>query len=177
MQRWRVPLGFACAAVFLFFARPTTWTLLLGAAVAVPGLALRAWASGHLRKNQFLATTGPYSYTRNPLYVGSFLLGLGFTIAAGRLFLGLIFIAMIAGIYLPVMRVEATTLAELFGRKYDRYARAVPLVLPRFSPYKDNDQGENKFDRDLYFRYREYRALMGAVIIWGLLALKAVVFK
>ena len=177
MQRWRVPLGFACAALFLFFARPTTWTLLLGAFVALPGLALRAWASGHLRKNQSLATTGPYSYTRNPLYVGSFLIGLGFTIAAGRIFLGLVFIAMIAGIYLPVMRVEATTLAELFGPEYERYARAVPLVLPRLSPYKERDQVANKFDRDLYLRYREYRALVGAVIIWGLLALKAVFFK
>src|SRR5439155_3013450 len=90
MQRWRVPLGFACAVVFLYFAKPTVWTLIAGAAVALPGLLLRAWASGHLRKNEMLATTGPYAYTRNPLYLGSFLIGLGFTIAAAEILLTVI---------------------------------------------------------------------------------------
>src|SRR5580765_5351781 len=155
MQRWRVPLGFACAALFLLLAQPRAWTLASGGAVAVFGLALRAWASGHLRKNQELATTGPYAYTRNPLYLGSFLLGLGFTIAAGRLILVIVFAAMILGIYLPVMRVEAKTLAELFGAKYEQYARDVPLILPRPSPYRNDDVGKKKFDRALYLRYRE----------------------
>ena len=175
MQRWRVPLGFACAALFLFFARPNTWTLIIGAAVAVPGLALRAWASGHLRKNQALATTGPYAYTRNPLYLGSFLIGLGFTIAAGQVLLIVIFLIMILGIYLPVMRVESATLAELFGKKYARYAKEVPLLFPRLSPYRT--QTGSKFDRGLYLRYREYRAAIGIVIAWLLLVLKAVYFK
>ena len=175
MQRWRVPLGFACAALFLFFARPSNWSLAIGAAVAVPGLALRAWASGHLRKNETLATTGPYAYTRNPLYLGSFLMGLGFTIAAGQVLLVLIFLIMILGIYLPVMRVESATLAELFGKKYVRYAKEVPLLFPRLSAYRA--QREIKFDRALYLRYREYRAAIGVVIAWGLLVLKAIYFK
>src|SRR2546430_702890 len=72
IQRWRVPLGFACAALFLLLAQPRPLTLIIGAIVAVPGLALRTWASGHLRKNQELATSGPYAHTRNPLYLGSF---------------------------------------------------------------------------------------------------------
>ena len=174
MQRWRVPLGFLCAALFLFFARPTTWTMLAGAIVAVPGLALRAWASGHLRKNEALATTGPYAYTRNPLYLGSFLMGIGFTVAAGQVLLIIVFVVMILGIYLPVMRVEAETLSELFGKKYVRYAGEVPLLFPRLSPYR---QYENEFDRTLYLRYREYRAAVGMVIAWTLLALKAIFFK
>src|SRR5437870_13772401 len=99
MQRWRVPLGFVCAALFLFFARPNVWTLIVGGGVALPGLALRAWASGHLRKNETLATSGPYAYTRNPLYLGSFLIGLGFTIASGQSLLIAIFLVMILGIY------------------------------------------------------------------------------
>jgi protein-S-isoprenylcysteine O-methyltransferase Ste14 len=174
MQRWRVPLGFLCAALFLFFARPGGWTIMAGAIVALPGLALRAWASGHLRKNEALATSGPYAYTRNPLYLGSFLIGLGFTIAAGQPLLVFVFIVMILGIYLPVMRVEAETLAELFGKKYARYASEVPLFLPRFSPYRDY---ENEFDRSLYLRYREYRAAVGTVLAWALLAVKAIYFK
>ena len=174
MQRWRVPLGFLCAALFLFFAQPTVWTLVVGAMVALPGLGLRAWASGHLKKNESLATTGPYAFTRNPLYLGSFAMGLGFTIAAGRAFLVLIFIIMMLGIYLPVMRVESQTLLELFGKKYQRYAREVPLFWPRFSPYRQN---EVEFDRALYLRYREYRAAVGIVIAWALLAAKAIYFK
>jgi protein-S-isoprenylcysteine O-methyltransferase Ste14 len=175
MQRWRVPLGFLCGALFLFFARPTVWTLIVGGAVALPGLALRAWASGHLRKNESLAITGPYAYTRNPLYLGSFFMGLGFTIAAGQVWLIIVFIIMMLGIYLPVMRVESATLVDLFGKKYLRYAKEVPLLLPRFSPYSRATPGT--FDRALYLRYREYRASVGVVIAWGLLAAKMIYFK
>jgi len=177
MQRWRVPLGFACAALFLVFARPQPWTLLAGAVVAVPGLALRAWGTGHLRKNEALATSGPYAYTRNPLYLGSFLIGLGFTIAAGRVILVIIFAAMLLGIYLPVMRVESATLAELFGAKFERYAREVPLLLPRLSPFRNKKFARARFDRALYLRYREYRATFGAIIGWALLALKMMLLK
>src|SRR6266480_6996117 len=122
MQRWRVPLGFVSAALFFLLARPRLLTLLIGGMVALPGLALRAWATGHLRKNDTLATTGPYAYTRNPLYLGSFVIGVGFTIAAGRLVLGLVFAILFLGIYVPVMRVETKTLDELFGKDYQDYA-------------------------------------------------------
>ena len=107
MQRWRVPLGFVCAAIFFLLSRPRPSTLLVGGAIALPGLALRAWGTGHLRKNDALATTGPFAYTRNPLYLGSFLMGVGFTIASGRWFLGVLFAALFLGIYFPVMRVES----------------------------------------------------------------------
>jgi protein-S-isoprenylcysteine O-methyltransferase Ste14 len=174
MQRWRVPLGFLCAALFVALARPTRLTLAAGGIVAVVGLLVRAWASGHIRKNAALATSGPYAYTRNPLYLGSFILGAGFTIASGQPLLALLFAALFLGIYLPVMRVEAETLAELFGEEYGRYARAVPLFLPRLSPYRDGPTQEVRFDASLYLRYREYRAALGLVIAWSILALKAV---
>jgi len=177
MQRWRVPLGFACAALFFVFAQPRLATLIIGAAVALPGLALRAWASGHLRKNDALATTGPYAYTRNPLYLGSFLMGIGFTIAAGRWFLGIIFVAFFLGIYVPVMRVESATLAELFGKRYRRYAEAVPLFLPRLSRYERAGGVEAKFDVTLYQRYREYQAAIGLLMAWVLLAIRAYFIK
>ena len=83
-QRWRVPLGFLLAPIFVLLARPRPWTLAVGGVIGLVGLGLRAWASGHLRKNDALAITGPYAYTRNPLYLGSFLIGIGFTVAAGR---------------------------------------------------------------------------------------------
>ena len=176
IQRWRVPLGFLCAALFLFFARPTPKALLIGASVSILGLALRAWAAGHIRKNAQLATSGPYAFTRNPLYLGSFLLGLGFTIASGRIILGLLFAALFLGIYLPVMRVEATTMAQLFGSQYDAYKQSVPLFFPRITPFRESGTVTNRFDGTLYMRYREYRAALGLVVAWGLLLIKTFYF-
>lgn len=177
MQRWRVPFGFFCGALFLVLARPNGLTLALGGPIAILGLGLRAWGSGHLRKNDALATSGPYAYTRNPLYLGSFLLGLGFTIASARWWLGLIFAALFLGIYFPVMRVEAVTLAELFKEDYNAYANAVPLFFPRMVPFRDPATRDVKFDAGLYMRYREYQAAIGLVIAWTLLALKAVFLR
>lgn len=177
MQRWRVPLGFLCGALFLWFARPSWLTLSAGGGVALLGLALRAWSAGHIRKNSALATSGPYSYTRNPLYLGSFLLGVGFTIASGRWFLAIPFAALFLGIYYPVMRVEASDLAKLFGEDYQTYARAVPLFFPHLSPYRDEKTKGLKFDASLYMRYREYQAALGLLIALGLLALKALFVK
>ena len=176
IQRWRVPLGFVCAAAFLFFAKPTPRALLIGASVSIVGLILRAWAAGHIRKNAELATSGPYAFTRNPLYLGSFLLGLGFTIASGRLLLGLLFAALFLGIYLPVMRVEASTMGQLFGSQYERYRRSVPLFFPRLTPFRASESAANRFDGSLYLRYREYRAALGLVVAWGLLLIKTFYF-
>jgi protein-S-isoprenylcysteine O-methyltransferase Ste14 len=134
IQRWRVPLGFLCAAIFVVLAQPRLPTLLIGGLVSLLGLALRAWSAGHIRKNETLARSGPYAFTRNPLYLGSFILGLGFTIGAGRLVLGIVFAALFLGIYLPVMRVESRTLAETFGDEYHHYASYVPLFFPRLRP-------------------------------------------
>jgi protein-S-isoprenylcysteine O-methyltransferase Ste14 len=171
MQRWRVSLGFACAALFFLLGRPRPLTLIVGGLAALPGLALRAWATGHLRKNDALATTGPYAYTRNPLYLGSMVIGLGFTIAAGRLILGLVFAALFLGIYVPVIRVEAKTLDELFGRDYQDYAVAVPIFLPRVIAYRAG-AAATKYDPALYRRYREYQAAIGLIVAWLLLAIK-----
>jgi protein-S-isoprenylcysteine O-methyltransferase Ste14 len=182
MQRWRVPLGFVCAAIFFLLSRPQPLTLAIGGAIALPGLALRAWATGHLRKNDALAVAGPYAFTRNPLYLGSFLIGVGFTIASGRFVLGIVFAALFLGIYVPVMRVESATLAQLFGERYQRYLKAVPLFLPRMSPYREGTKEDGtkeiaRFDASLYKRYREYQAAVGLVIAWALLALKAFILS
>jgi protein-S-isoprenylcysteine O-methyltransferase Ste14 len=171
-----VPLGFVCAALFILFARPRPGTLIAGAIISLLGLATRAWSAGHIRKNDALATSGPYAYTRNPLYLGSFLLGLGFTIASARWPLALLFVAIFLGIYFPVMRVEASTLVELFGESYRLYAREVPLFVPRLTPYRHGGEG-NRFDPSLYLRYREYQAALGLLILWGVLIFKAYYLK
>ena len=176
-QRWRVPLGFVVAPLFILLARPQPWTLAIGAVIGLAGLLLRAWASGHLRKNDALATTGPYAHTRNPLYLGSFLIGLGFTVAAARWLLVPIFALLFLGIYVPVMRVEATTLEGLFGYKYRRYAQSVPLFVPTPKRFREATGRATEFNLALYKRYREYRAALGFAIAWVLLIAKAIYFR
>lgn len=160
VQRARVPLGFLCAALTLFFARPSIRSLIAGALVATIGLALRAWAAGHIRKNSEVTVSGPYAYTRNPLYLGSLLLGVGFLIAAAQPLLVLLFAVLFFGIYLPVMRVEAEALQAKFGESFKRYAASVPLILPRLTPYRESVK-RAAFDASLYLRYREYNAALG----------------
>ncbi|MCY7348490.1 MAG: isoprenylcysteine carboxylmethyltransferase family protein [Pyrinomonadaceae bacterium] len=174
IQRFRVPLGFLFAAVFLFFARPEPLTLGIGGAIAVVGLLIRAWASGHIRKNQTLAVSGPYAYTRNPLYLGSFVLGVGFTIASGVWWLGLVFIALFLGIYFPVMRVEAGELTQIFGDQYREYAERVPLFFPRPTA---GEKSEINFDFGLYLRYREYQAALGLIFAWSVLLIKTIFLR
>ena len=174
LQRVRVPLGFVLSVAFLVFAQPKPLSLLIGGAIAVAGLLIRAWASGHIRKNQTLAVSGPYAYTRNPLYLGSFILGVGFTIAAGLWWLALLFVILFLGIYLPVMRVEAEELTQIFGADYEKYAARVPLFFPRPAA---NEKSETNFDFALYLRYREYQAALGLIFAWTVLLVKAMFLR
>lgn len=170
LQRIRIPLGFIFAAVFIICAKPHMMSLAIGAGIAIIGLAIRAWASGHIRKAKTLAVTGPYAYTRNPLYLGSFILGVGFSVASGVWWLILVFMALFIGIYLPVMRVEADDIRRIFGPDFDEYERNVPVFVPRLTAWKKSDA---RFDFGLYLQYREYRAALGAAAAIGILAAKA----
>src|SRR5579872_5893361 len=118
-RRIRVPLGFALAVIYFWLARPTWRSLLLGLLGIVPGLLVRALASGHVRKNESLATSGPYAYTRNPLYLGSLLIGIGFAVAARSWWFGLALVAMFFAIYIPVIRDEEVFLRQNFSELDD----------------------------------------------------------
>jgi len=169
-RRIRVPLGFAFAVLYFWLAQPTWRWLALGAILIVPGLLIRALASGHVRKNEALATSGPYAYTRNPLYLGSLLIGIGFAIAARSWWVGVILVVMFFAIYLPVIRSEEKFLRERFA-DFDDYARRVPRMFPRLTPYRaaDSDGG---FSFELYLKHREWNALLGATAIIATLTLK-----
>jgi len=158
--RWRVPLGFMLAVAYLVFSQPSPRLLLAGSVVGLLGLLLRALAAGCLNKNQELATGGPYAYTRNPLYLGSFIIGSGFAIAGGSWILGLAMVSLFVLVYWPVMRREAGFLAQQFGPPYAEYARAVPFFLPRLRPV---DTGGEQFRWATYRQNREYQAALGFV--------------
>jgi protein-S-isoprenylcysteine O-methyltransferase Ste14 len=175
--RFRVPLGFVFAAAYLWFASPTWTSVFTGFVIAVAGILVRALASGHIRKNAELATTGPYAYTRNPLYLGSFIIAAGFIVAARNIWIGLAAVAMFAFIYLPVITAEEKYLRSTFSG-YDRYAKEVPRFLPRFTPYASGGAvGESSggFSSALYLRHREYNAALGAFLMLGALVLKMLV--
>ena len=175
--RSRVPLGFLFAAAYFWFARPTWISLGAGFAVAALGVIIRALASGHIRKNAELATTGPYAYTRNPLYLGSIIIAIGFIIAARNIWIGIGALAMFAFIYLPVIAAEEKYLRSAFPG-YDQYANQVPRFLPRLTPYRTEtavEDGSAHFSSALYLQHREYNAALGAVLMLAALVLKMLV--
>jgi len=159
-RRIRVPLGFAFAVLYFWLARPSWRSLAFGAVLIIPGLAIRALASGHVRKNEALAMSGPYAYSRNPLYLGSLLIGIGFALAARSWWVGIVLIAMFFAIYVPVIRSEEAFLRERFP-EFEAYAKAVPRMIPRIAP-AFRDQGAGGFSINLYLKHREYNALLGA---------------
>lgn len=172
-RRVRVPLGFAFAAVFLLWARPTATSLLWSLLLVVPGLLLRAYAAGYVRKNAELTQTGPYAYTRNPLYLGSMLAAFGFAASSRQWGLVLLLAVLFLFIYLPVIRSEESFLRAHFV-EFDAYAARVPRLLPRLTPAPppdDRGQRSGEFSAEKYGRHREYNSVMGAAAIYAALVL------
>ncbi len=110
--------------------------VLLGGLLSSLGIAVRFWAGGHVRKDKELATTGPYAYVRNPLYVGNVSIALGFCFLSGYVWPFLVFAVLYVWLYLPTLRKEERTLEKLFGDEFRRYRSAVRAMLPRWTPYR-----------------------------------------
>jgi len=159
---------------FYIYASPSTILLAWGAGLSTVGLALRAWAAGSIQKDRELATTGPYAHTRNPLYLGSFFLGSGVTVAGGQWALGVALLAFFVLVYRATVLREVSELEARFGGRYRVYRAQVPSVLPRLTAYKgeSSDSAPVKFSRARYMRNREWEAALGAAVAFGLLALK-----
>ena len=172
LARLRVPIGFLVAVIFLVFSSPSWLTILIGLPLALAGAFVRAWASGHLQKNRALATSGPYAFTRNPLYFGSFVMTLGCAVAGGSAVLTFALIVFFLVVYLPVMKSEADYMAQLFAQDYRAWARETPLFFPRMAPYSARQI--YPFDRALYLKHREYRVLLGLAALFGVLIFKVV---
>jgi protein-S-isoprenylcysteine O-methyltransferase Ste14 len=166
VAKLRVPCGFVLVAAFLWLSAPTLESLALGLPVSLLGLALRAWAAGHLEKNSTLTDSGPYSWVRNPLYIGTLTAAAGFVIASRRWELGPLFAAVFLLIYLPVVELEEQHLRGLFPNFPD-YAKRVNKLLPRWP----QQAGKKPFRWSLYRHNREYEASFGflagvALLLW-----------
>jgi protein-S-isoprenylcysteine O-methyltransferase Ste14 len=168
-RRIRVPLGFAVAALYVFELwqqapepQAVAWSL----ALVIPGLWLRGYAAGYVKKNQELTTTGPYAHVRNPLYLGSILIAAGFAVALESWAVGLALAVMFAAIYIPVIASEERFLRATFPEFAD-YCSRVPRLIPRLTPARTPaGGGQGRFFLPLYLKHREYNALLGAALLY-----------
>ena len=168
----RIPLGFALGIAYLIWAHPNTDRFVIGGLIALAGVIIRAWAAGHIVKNHKLATSGPYAHTRNPLYLGSFLIAIGFAIAAHWLLL-IVVAGFFLAVYYPVMQREITNMNNRFPEAYPRYAANVPLFIPRLTPWRGDDQSMNGFSHRLYMSHGEWKASVTYVLAMAWLAFRA----
>lgn len=168
-RRIRVPLGFAAAVLYLFELwrrQPRLVAILWSLALVVPGLWLRAYASGYVKKNQELTVTGPYAHVRNPLYLGSIYIAAGFALALGSWAFAAALAVFFVAIYVPVIASEERFLRSTFPG-FDDYCRHVPRLIPRLTAAHlgtENDRG--RFFFRLYLKHREYNALIGAILLY-----------
>jgi protein-S-isoprenylcysteine O-methyltransferase Ste14 len=162
-NRLRIRLPWLGVPLVLWVARPNLLSLELGGVLGVTGLMVRAWAAGTIIKQHQLTTWGPYAYTRNPLYLGSFLMGLGIAVATAQ---PLLVAATLFGfwlLYARTMRSEERTLEALHGDAFREYRDAVPAFLPRLTPYRVGQR--DHFHLDRYLRHREYQAALGMIAL------------
>lgn len=164
IAHWRVRLGYVLAIVVLFFARPKPRGIMIGAAIGIIGLWLRAYAAGYLKKQEVLTTTGPYAYTRNPLYLGSSVLAAGAAWATQSVASAAVLLIYFGVVYYVVMRREERELRGHFGEAFDRYAQAVPLFFPRVTPARLSHNG-GAFSFAQYTKNHEYEAALGFFLV------------
>ncbi len=170
-RRIRVPMGFLFAVFFLWWARPSFHSLAWSLLLVVPGVLLRAYASGYVKKNAELAVTGPYAYTRNPLYLGSMLIAFGFAAAARSWLVAGLLLVLFLLIYVPVIRSEEQFLRGAFNG-FEAYRQRVPPLLPRLTPARFGaERRGDGFSAALYRKHREYNAALGTLAIYAFLLL------
>jgi protein-S-isoprenylcysteine O-methyltransferase Ste14 len=160
LARYRVRLGFLSAVVALWLATPTSRSLAVGALVAIVGEAIRIWAAGHLEKGTEVTVSGPYRFTRHPLYLGSAIIGVGFAIASDSVIVWLLIVLYLTVTITSAIRSEERHLTDKFGSAYPEYREGrAPSVVRRFSIARA-------------VANREYRAVGGLLAVLALLAWK-----
>jgi hypothetical protein len=161
LARLRVPLGFACGAIVLWFAQPHWWSLVVGGLVACMGEGLRVWAAGHLEKSREVTRSGPYRWLRHPLYVGSFVMSGGLAIACWSVLVALFIAAYMVATITAAVRTENAFLRDTFGNDYHAWRTG-----------EVSGASSRRFSFERAARNREYRAVLGLAAGFALLALK-----
>ena len=170
IYKWRVRVSLLFVILAIVLAKPEIWAILVGVGLTIIGLGIRTWACGHLEKEKELTTSGPYRYTRNPLYFGNLLIGLGIVIASQSWWvLGCAFVVFV--IFYPVIILsEKQKMEGLFPIEYATYKKHVPLFFPiYFSTWPHQDI---RFHWGKYKKNKELRAIIGSALVWLLLTAK-----
>jgi protein-S-isoprenylcysteine O-methyltransferase Ste14 len=162
--KWRVRLGYLLGVAVLLLARPTPRAILIGAIVGMIGLGIRAYAAGVLHKQEILTMTGPYAYTRNPLYFGSSFLAVGAAIAMHSWWATVIVLGYFALVYSLVMRREEKELRAMHSQAFEEYAKAVPLFFPQWKAGKSVGEAGG-FSAAQYKKNHEYQAAIGFLLL------------
>ena len=174
IYRWRVRVTLIFVILAVVLAKPEVWSILVGIGLTIAGLLIRTWACGHLEKEKKLTTSGPYRYTRNPLYFGNLLIGLGVVTGAHSWWV-LAGAFVVFGIFYSVIILsEKQKMEELFPAEYAEYKRLVPLFFPSF--FSTLSRKKIRFNKTLYKENREYRAIIGSVFFWIILVAKYLFF-
>ncbi len=170
VYRWRVRAASIGLILAIIFARPDLTSFLTGLGVCFLGLLIRTWSAGHLRKEKELAISGPYQYTRNPLYLGNFVIGISVAFASRSWWVLGYFAAYFLLFYPLAIKREMKRMKEFFPGEYDEYKKKAPLFFPTWKSFSLTEK--NKFSWKLFRKNKEWRALIGAFLFWVILALK-----
>lgn len=165
--KYRAFIGIVCLLVLLYLAAPTPTSTAIGFFFIIAGMFFRAWASGYINKDNELATKGPYALTRNPLYFGNFVLGLGIAIAGNNIASYAIFIAYYFLFFPFLMALEHKRLKKKFGASYEQWAEKSHSFFPKLKKVKDSD-----FNISYYMQNKEYRVLYFSLFIIAIMILK-----
>jgi protein-S-isoprenylcysteine O-methyltransferase Ste14 len=160
IARYRVTLGFVSGALAIWLAHPTPATLSIGGAVALAGEAIRVWAAGHLEKGREVTTSGPYAFTRHPLYLGSTVMGVGLGYASANWIVAVLVVAYLLITLTAAIRTEEAHLTDKFGTAYPAYRAGTVTGVRR------------RFSLERAVRNREYRALVGLLLVLAIFAWK-----
>jgi protein-S-isoprenylcysteine O-methyltransferase Ste14 len=165
--KYRSFIGFLCLIAILWLATPTSWSIFAGFLLMMAGMFFRAWSSGYINKDRELATHGPYSLTRNPLYFGSLILGSGIAVASNNMITYLIFAVYYSTFFTFLIAIEMKRMRKRFGQQYDAWAREANLFFPKIKKISKFD-----FNIAFYMKNREYRVLFFSLFITAVLIVK-----
>ncbi len=172
---WRVRTSLFGIVLAVILSKTNISSILWGIGVTLLGLVVRGWACGHLRKEKELTVSGPYRYTRNPLYLGNLIIGIGVVIGAQSLWILAYFVVYFCIFYPVAIIQEREKMKRLFSKEYEDFSRDVSLFFPflKHSP----PHVSRKFDWRLYKANKESRALIGALVFWAALVLKHIFYN
>jgi len=174
LYAWRVRAGLLGIILVAILANPNGTSLIAGFAVCLPGLFLRAWAAGHLRKDKELTVSGPYRGTRNPLYLGNLAIGLGIVTASRSVWVLSIVTVYFLLFYPLIIQMEVDKMRSLFPQEYTEYSQKTPLFFP--FRWSSSPSKKRKLSWELYLKNKEWRALLGTIVFWLIMLAKLLLF-